>query len=538
MAERQVVVVGAGMAGLAAAIDLAGQGVRVTLLEKDAQVGGKNHQKIVAGQAIDSGPTVITMRWVFEDLLASAGLRLDDFVELKPLPILARHAWSEDEWLDLFADEAQSVDAIARFSGPEEAARFQAFGQEARRVYHALEAAYIRAERPTMSSMSQDLGLRGLSLLAGLGPFASLWKSLGRYFHDPRLRQLFARYATYCGGSPWQAPATLMLIAYVEQRGVWAARGGMKALAQGLAQAAQKLGVQLQCGANVREILIEHGRARGVLLADGQQLLADAVIFNGEAAALHQGLLGSPAKAAVPTGEGLYPRSLSALTFSMVARSQGKPLDFHNVVFQKTPYDDEFHSVFSQGQLPTRPTVYICAHDRGPFGRDTRLALEQCEGKDHAPASSAFAPRQSGAAEAERLFMLINAPARADRQTLLEEEISVCQKRVLAQLQQVGLTVEPRAVQVGRPEDFHQMFPGSAGALYGMAPHGWMSSFQRPMSRTPVPGLFLAGGSVHPGAGVPMASLSGRLAAAALMAHLDSTRRSQRVVISGGMSMD
>ncbi|MGA0954595.1 MAG: phytoene desaturase family protein, partial [Burkholderiaceae bacterium] len=264
MAERQVVVVGAGMAGLAAAIDLAGQGVRVTLLEKDAQVGGKNHQKIVAGQAMDSGPTVITMRWVFEDLLASAGLRLDDFVELKPLPILARHAWSEDEWLDLFADEAQSVDAIARFSGPEEAARFQAFGQEARRVYHALEAAYIRAERPTMSSMSQDLGLRGLSLLAGLGPFASLWKSLGRYFHDPRLRQLFARYATYCGGSPWQAPATLMLIAYVEQRWVWAARGGMKALAQGLAQAAQKLGKQLQCDANVREILIEHGRARGV----------------------------------------------------------------------------------------------------------------------------------------------------------------------------------------------------------------------------------------------------------------------------------
>ncbi|MEK9812686.1 MAG: FAD-dependent oxidoreductase, partial [Bordetella sp.] len=131
MAERQVVIVGAGMAGLAAAIDLASQGVRVTLLEKDAQVGGKNHQKVVAGQPMDSGPTVITMRWVFEDLLAAAGLRLEDFVELRALPIIARHAWSEDEWLDLSADEGESVDSIARFSGPDEARRFQAFSQEA-----------------------------------------------------------------------------------------------------------------------------------------------------------------------------------------------------------------------------------------------------------------------------------------------------------------------------------------------------------------------------------------------------------------------
>jgi 1-hydroxycarotenoid 3,4-desaturase len=532
VAERRVVIVGAGMAGLAAAIDLAGQGVRVTLLEKDAQVGGKNHQKIVAGQAMDSGPTVITMRWVFEDLLGGVGLRLEDFVELKPLPVIARHAWSGEERLDLFADEAASADAIAEFSGPAEAVRFRAFSQEARRVYHALEAAYIRAERPTMSSMSQDIGLRGLSLLAGLGPFASLWKSLGRYFHDPRLRQLFARYATYCGGSPWQAPATLMLIAYVEQRGVWAARGGIKALALGLARAAQKLGVDIQCNAQVNEILIEQGRAKGVELSNGQRLLADAVIFNGEAAALHQGLLGSPAKAAVPNTEGLYPRSLSALTFSMVARTQGMALDFHNVVFQKTPYEDEFQSVFSQGRLPARPTVYICAHDRGPFGPTRSSVAEQPQTQDHEDR-----PVHGAKPEAERLFMLINAPARADRQTLLEEEISVCQKRVLAQLQQVGLTVEPQAVQVGRPQDFHQMFPASAGALYGMAPHGWMSSFQRPTNRTPVPGLFLAGGSVHPGAGVPMASLSGRLAAAALMAHLDSTRKSQRVVISGGMSM-
>ena len=521
MTERRVVVVGGGMGGLCAAIDLARQGVKVTLCDKAAKVGGKIHQRVVDGLAIDCGPTVITMKWVFEDLLRAAGLRLEDFVQLSPLPVIARHFWSAEERLDLYADVQASVDAVGRFSSAAEAKRFAAFCQESQRLYHALETAYIRSERPTLGSMTSDLGPQGLLMLGGLGPFASLWKSLGRHFTDPRLRQLFARYATYCGGSPWHAPATLMLIAYVEQRGVWAAEGGMQALGQGMAKAATQLGVEIRLGAAVQEIRINQGVARGVRLVNGEEISAHAVIFNGEAAALHEGLLGQSARAAVPNQNGIRPRSLSALTFAVAAQAQGLDLSFHNLFFQDN-YAAEFTDIFDRGQLPRWPTLYVCAQDRSPLGHSTEDT-----------------PRPASAVNRERLFCLINAPARGDGPLFTEEEIFVCQNNAFALMTRTGLQIDyaPHQIHTTTPHQFEQMFPASGGALYGMAPHGWMSSFRRPAAQTPVKGLFLAGGSAHPGAGVPMAALSGRLAAATLMAHLDSTRQSSRVVISGGMSM-
>jgi 1-hydroxycarotenoid 3,4-desaturase len=135
--------------------------------------------------------------------------------------------------------------------------------------------------------------------------------------------------------------------------------------------------------------------------------------------------------------------------------------------------------------------------------------------------------------------MLINAPARdASEGAVTEKEIEQCQTMVLSRLHQSGLRLSMQAEPIIKtPTDFDRLFPGSKGALYGRAPHGWMSVFHRASSRSSLPGLYLAGGTVHPGAGVPMAALSGRLAAACLMADLDSTRSSRRVVISGGMSM-
>ena len=513
MSARRVIVIGAGAGGLAAACDLARQGVEVTLLERAQVAGGKIHQQRVGPVAIDSGPTVLTMRWVFDSLLADCGERFeDDLLTLQPLSVIARHAWSATERLDLFADAKASSDAIGQFAGASEAARFLAFCDEARRLYHTLEHAYIRAERPTLGSMTQDLGARGLALLSGLGPFASLWRSLGRHFHDPRLRQLFARYATYCGGSPWEAPATLALIAYVELRGVWAAEGGMQAVAARLERAARKLGVTLRLGTGVRQIEISAGRASGVTLDDGTVIGADAVVFNGDAQALAGGLLGPAVRGAV-RADSVHPRSLSALTWAIYGRAEGFPLSFHNVFFQPD-YHSEFDDVFSRSRLPSKPTLYLCAQTR-------------------TSESSAIA------GQPEPLFCLINAPACGDKAPLAEEEIEQCSTAAFDHLQRCGLSIHaPQQMRLcSTPQQFHQRFPASGGALYGMAPHGWMSSFRRPSAATPIPGLFLAGGSAHPGAGVPMATLSGRLAAATLMAHLDSTRRSARVRISGGMSM-
>ena len=511
---HHVVVVGGGIGGLVSALLLAQRGLKVSLFDAAAAPGGKMRQLQVDGVPIDAGPTVFTMRWVFDQILQLAGTSLESLVGLQPLPVLARHAWrgqrpGEPAQLDLHADLQASADAIARFSGPAEGRRYLAFCDEARRVYQRLEGPHICSQRPSVLRMVRDLGPGGLATLIGLGPFATLWARLGHHFQDPRLRQLFGRYATYCGASPWLAPATLMLIAHVEQSGVWSVRGGMHALPQALADLARQRGASLHFGQAVQRILVRGGRACGVRLADGRELQADSVVFNGDAGALAQGLLGSECLGAAPATPRPR-RSLSALTWAVHARTRGFALERHNVFFCDD-YQREFDDVLRRRQLPQQGTVYICAQDRG---------------------AGAVTP-----AGRERLLCLVNAPADGDSRPFDPSEIEPCLRRSQDLLQHCGLQLEARAPQVvTSPTGFHQLFPGTGGALYGAASHGWMALFKRAGSTSRLPGLYLAGGSVHPGPGVPMAAMSGRLAAETLLAHLDSTSRSRRGATYGGTS--
>ena len=508
--EERVVVVGAGIGGLVSALLIAARGVPVTLVEAAATPGGKMRQQHVGGVAIDAGPTVFTMRWVFEQILQAAGGSLADLPPLTPLQVLARHAWrGHDKRLDLHANPAQTEQAIGDFAGAAEARRYAAFCRQARAVYQALEGPYIRSHRPSLLSMSSSLGPRGLATLAGLGPFSSLWQSLGRHFQDPRLRQLFGRYATYCGASPWQAPATLMLIAHVELDGVASVQGGMHALAQSFADLAARKGVALRYNAPCQRILVRAGKVCGVELAGGEELAADAVVFNGAPQALAEGLLGDSVRRAAPR-LARHKRSLSAVTWLAHSATSGFPLTRHNVFFD-ADYRSEFDDIFSRRQLPRAGTVYVCAQDRD----DT---------SNH-PAGTP-----------ERLLCLVNAPADGDTHNFDALETHPCLQHSLALMRSCGLAVDlnPLNTHTTTPADFNRLFPASGGALYGQATHGWMSSFQRPGSATAVSGLFLAGGGVHPGPGVPMAALSGQRAAEALMAHLGSTNPWRRAVISGG----
>ena len=215
------------MGGLAAALNLAAKGEEVLVIERQQAPGGKMRRLEVAGQGIDGGPTVLTMRWVLEQLFDEAGASLSDHVTLEPLSTLARHAWSESERLDLHADLAASADAIGTFSGAAEAQRFRDFSAEAKRIYQTLEKPFLRSQRPNPVSLAMSNGFGGMAAMARINPFETMWKGLGRHFRDPRLQQLFGRYATYCGSSPFLAPATLMLVAHVEQAGVWTVKGGM-----------------------------------------------------------------------------------------------------------------------------------------------------------------------------------------------------------------------------------------------------------------------------------------------------------------------
>lgn len=508
----RVVVVGAGLGGLVAALLLARRGLAVTVVERAARSGGKLRQVAICGAQLDAGPTVLTMPRVFEEIFAQAGASFAAHVKLRPLDVLARHAWDADRRLDLFADMERSVEAIGRFAGAAEAGRYRDFCKRARQSFDALDGAFIRAARPSVLGLMRNVGLAGVGPLWRAGPFSTLWNALGAHFHDARLRQLFGRYATYSGASPFAAPATLMVIAHVEQSGVWTVEGGMHRIAQAIEFLAASQGVSFRYDTEVEEVLVAGGHATGVRLAGGEPLATDAVIVNADAAAIAGGLLGKAITETIPAQPAAR-RSLSAITWAMVARTDGFPLLHHSVFFSRD-YQGEFDDIFVRRRLPREPTVYICAQDR--TDRDE-------------PASRGE----------ERLLCLVNAPATGDTHPLAPSEIDACEERTFDLLRKAGLSVHRRSEATVRttPADFNRLFPATGGALYGQAQHGWMASFRRPGARTRMPGLYLAGGSAHPGPGLPMVALSGRQAADSLLADLASTARSSRVAMPGGTSM-
>lgn len=510
--RERVLVVGAGVGGLTAAIELLSRGLEVTILEKASRPGGKMREVTVAGRAIDAGPTVLTMKHVFDKVFASAGERLEDHVTLDRAELLARHAWPDGSQLDLFGDIEKSVDAIGRFAGPRAADGYRRFCAYARDIHEAVEGPFLMAERPNFVSIVKAIGSIGLGAMKKMDGMRTMWGALGDFFQDPRLLQLFGRYATYSGSSPFLAPATLNVIAHVEREGVWLVRGGMYRMAEALTGLAKKLGATIRTEASVKEILVENGRANGVLLSTGEVLFGRAVVLGADAAALEEGLFGKRVKKA---GEGPAPRSLSAMTWSMVARAEGLPLVRHTVLFSGD-YKREFRQLFEEDRAPDGPTVYICAQDRDDEAR----------------------VRDGDVSQGERLFCLINAPANGDRKEYTPAEILRCETAMKRALSLCGLTISEVAPSVvTTPTDFARMFPATGGALYGAASHGWTAPFSRPAARSRMPGLYLCGGSAHPGAGVPMAAQSGRLVAAALSSDLASTSRSRTAVMAGGMSM-
>ncbi|MGF1552336.1 MAG: 1-hydroxycarotenoid 3,4-desaturase CrtD [Paracoccaceae bacterium] len=506
----RTVVVGAGFGGLAAALRLAAEGREVVVLERAARVGGKARTVEAGGRAVDAGPTVFTMRWVFEELFAAAGADLDAAVGLTPARVLARHAWADGSRFDLHADLDETAEAVAALAGPAEADRYRAFARATERAYHLFRPAFIEAPRPTPLDVLARIGLRGIPDLFAVRPAANLFAVIADQLHDDRLRQLFARYATYCGSSPYRAPATLALIAHVERVGVWQVAGGMGALARAIAGLAVARGAAIRTGVHVEAIETEGGRVAGVRLAGGERIACGAVVFNGDAGALGAGRLGEAAARAVRR---IAPerRSLSAVVFSAHAEARGFPLSHHTIFFGPD-YRAEFDAM-AAGRPPRDATTYVCALDR----------------------DAADGPAPSGP---ERLHVQINAPARGDTHPMTTEEIETCRRETEALMRRAGLTLSlsTRTTVTTTPADFERLFPGTGGALYGEATHGPNASFFRAGTRTRLKGLYLAGGSTHPGAGVPMAALSGKLAAEALSRDRASTPRFRPAATPGGIS--
>ncbi|UWQ21975.1 1-hydroxycarotenoid 3,4-desaturase CrtD [Jannaschia sp. W003] len=476
-----VVVIGAGVGGLAAAMRLAHAGVDVTVLDRHPQPGGKMRAVDTEAGPVDCGPAVISLLPFLQQAFAACGAELEREVPLRPLESLGRHHWVDGSHLDLFSDYERTRAAVEAFAGPRAADQFARFHRSAEALFKVFEKP-LSAAKPSAAGLVGSVA-RQPWLIPSLTPGRSMAQALTARFHDPRLRQLFGRHSTFLAGYPNAAPALMAVIWYAESQGAWGVEGGMATLARAMQAVAERGGARFRLGEPAEEIVVDGARATGVRVG-GETLEADAVIHCGDPAALRDGMLGDGARAAAPAPSGT--RGLSAWVWGFAARAEGGALAPHNVFHAEDP-EAEGRDI-ALGRLPRDPTIYVCAPDR-------------VDGVPDGP---------------ERFEILVNAPLRPGTEADPEES-ALCRDVVFGALERRGLRIDPRPPleALTAPEDFNRLFPGSEGSLYGVHPAGLGAAFRRPQARTAVAGLLVAGGGAHPGAGLSLAALSGVHAAEA-----------------------
>ncbi|WP_127501304.1 phytoene desaturase family protein [Actinoplanes solisilvae] len=468
----RIVVIGAGVGGLTAAVRLARAGHSVQVFERSGGVGGKLAVHERDGFRFDTGPSLLTLPQVFTD----AGL------DLVPLDPVVRHVFADGTVLDSSPVHTEFLVRIEAALGPEAAHDWDRFWQRARRIWDASWRSVLR--KPVTPATLAGLTWR-VGDLAAIAPGRSL-RALGfRYLRDPRLRMMLDRYATYTGADPRRAPAALAAIPYAELAfGGWYVPGGLGTLAGALARGCESAGVRITCGTAVAKILVEDGRVTGVRLADGSVVPADIVVSNVDALTVYRDLLPAPRRLA-----GLTDRSLAGFVLLLGVRGETPSLAHHTVFFP-SHYEAEFDAVFGSAARRARPasdpTVFVTR------AADPAVHLAGCEA----------------------WFVLVNAPRHGTgwratdwRRPGLADAYADLVLDVLARR---GVDVRDRLLfrETRTPADLADATATPGGAIYGTA-----GGLVRPVNQGHVKGLHLVGGSVHPGGGLPMVTLSARMVA-------------------------
>ncbi len=491
----EVVIIGAGVGGLAAAIGLAARGVRVTVLEKNAQIGGKLNVWEDGGFRFDTGPHVLTMLWALDEVFANAGRRLSDVLDLVRLDTVCRYHFPGGRTLDAPGDPEDAAQAIRDFA-PEDEAGFRRFLDYARQVSDATTEPFLKQDfGASVRGIPSPAQWGQLSDFLALKPWRTLRDVVREHFTDLRLRQVFELYALYSGSHPARASGIFATVADVQWReGTFYVRGGLYQLAEALRDAAESLGVTFRTSTEVSEIIVKNRRARGVETQCGKRLFADAVVCNADALGAMTTLVPHAARRrwTEPRVAKIEP-STSAFLLLLGVKGEYSQLAHHNS-FLAADGEAEFSAIFDTQTPAEDPTIGV--------------ACQSVSDPSKAP------PGHSN------LFVMTNPPALSPHFDW-QAEAPHYRDLVLAKLERMGLTdLRKRIVveQMWTPLDLQERYHAYRGAIYGLSSNGWQQGFLRPPQVSPdVQGLYFVGGSTHPGGGVPLCALSGTNAARQIM---------------------
>ena len=491
----RIAVIGAGAAGLAVAIRLAAARHEVTVYEQGPAAGGKLATYRRDGFAFDTGPSLLTLPAVYRDLFLNTGAALEDCVDLQAVEPAFSYRFADGTGVVVpGVGVTRAAQAFAEAFGGSAGDDWTRLMERAARMWQLTREPFIesplRGWRTLLSLASS------LSDVRTVAPRTSL-RSLGQqYLADPRLRQVLDRYATYTGSDPRRAPAVLATVPYVEQAfGAWHLGGGLGTLADAMAARCQQLGVDIRLDCDVTGIALADGRACGVELVDGSVAPADVVVANADASQVYGGLIDNEAARAAARDLRKSTPSLAGFVLLLAVRGTTSGIAHHNVWFP-SDYDAEFDDIFGARPRPVRdPAIYACV-----------------------PADAGMRPDDSS----ESWFVLVNAPRHSDggqqpgtvdwKAPGLADTYAT---HVLDLLAARGTDLRDRIIwkETRTPADLEASVRAPGGAIYGTSSNGARAAFQRPANASPVPGLYLVGGSAHPGGGLPLVGISANIVA-------------------------
>lgn len=486
-----VVVVGAGLSGLSAALHLAGRGRRVTVVEREPWPGGRAGRVDVNGYRIDTGPTVLTMPDILADVFAAVGESLDDRLQLLPVDPAYRAQFADGSTLEVHSDADRMAAAIEDLAGPDQAAGYRRLREWLTRLYRIEIDSFIGANFDSPLSLLTPQ----LAQLAAIGGFRKWDHMIKRHLSDPRLRRVFTFQSLYAGVAPRHALAAYAVIAYMDTiAGVFFPRGGVRAVPDALAAAGADAGVGFHYGATVTHLERSADRLTAVHTGTGERIACDAVVLTTELPTTYA-LLGRRPRRPRP-----WRASPSAVVVHVGCRRLDSPAAHHNILFGDA-WDDTFTDIIDDGHLMRDPSLLVTRPTAGdptlaPPGRDLLYLL--------APAPNLT----SDAIDWD-----------ADGTTYAREIVDTVAERFLPELRDSA-----EVLHMVTPADWARqgMVHGTPFALAHT--FGQTGPFRPGNTVRGVANAVLAGSSTVPGVGVPTALLSGRLAADRVTGPVDHSR--------------
>lgn len=473
----RVVVIGAGIGGLASAVLLANRGLLVTVVEKNATVGGKMNRVISNGYTFDTGPSLLTMPFLLEQLFDECGQVFDDFLQIEELDPLCRYTYSDGTTFDNYSDRKKSVQEIATFA-PSDTENYLKFLDRAEQIYNKTADAFLFNP---LYSFGDFLKVNPLKFL-GIDAFSTVAHKVDDTVNSPYLRQFFKRFTTYNGSSPFRAPATLNVIPHVElNQGGYYVRGGLYRIAEALYELAIKLGVDFTFSSEVNSITIENKKVKQIVLKTGSVIACDLLFSNSDATETLVKLLpdGTISQRKKEKQKNIEP-SCSGFVLLLGCNRKWENLIHHNIFFSSN-YEQEFADIFERKMLPDEPTIYV--------------------------ANSSFTDTHHAPENASNLFVLVNAPYLHNSQNW-EEITPNYANKIIDILQKSGLEKLRESIefqQIITPEDFYAKYRSNKGSIYGTSSNDKFSAFLRPRNKSrEIDNLYLVGGSTHPGGGIPL----------------------------------